>query len=130
MILLFSFFCVFLLLPAILLLFMPRVPIKEFLRLGQAQFNRGFGKLLGIHSVEEFSELDEKVGIVKFRYKVPPNLCFPLPSHLQPPNEELKYLPLSSIMALFDEASTLSLMVTDKFKRPGVSVVRSDLDQI
>jgi acyl-coenzyme A thioesterase PaaI-like protein len=74
----------------------------------------GFTPHLGIFTAELVSHIE---GITTFGYKIPSSLCRE--------GKNGPYLSTSATIALFDEFSSISTIITDKNTRPGVYIVLS-----
>lgn len=102
--------------------------LQKYLQIVGRFTPRGFSSILGVDSESILKNFDSIVSHdnsrLKFRYRIPEHLCVSqgilgAQSH---GDNEVKRLPLSAFLAIFDELTTHALVVEDKKTRPGVSV--------
>ena len=104
------------------------IKLQKYLQVVKKLVPPGFSSTLGIDSQSILRNFDSTVtqdgSRLKFRYDVPEHLCVSrgrsVTKHSDDPDP--KRLPLSAFCAIFDELTTLALVVEDRKTRPGVSV--------
>lgn len=102
--------------------------LQKYLQVVKKLTAPGFSSVLRTDSLSILRNFDSTVtqddSRLKFRYHVPEHICVSqgrLGTRLSH-NNDPKRMPLSAFCAIFDELTTLALVVEDKKTRPGVSV--------